>query len=164
MPIPRQLLHPPRWVTRLLHAIYLKVGYRGLALVTFGSLWILVGVSSLTSAGVVPPDPNLIHTKLPIFLRFAVWSILGVYAFVMGVIRNQLRPTGFAALFIGPFERFLSYTYALFTTASLAEHSPEWRYLTGLALYLVLTVTVVLFSAWPEPPDEVIVVMERPRR
>jgi|SRR6185312_17140299 len=156
MPIPRPLFHPPRWLTRLLARLFNYLGYRGLVLTMFGLLWVMIGLSAYTLAGSVPPDPNLIHTQLPLVVRFGVWGILGLYSFMMGVTRSRWRPTGFAALFVGPFERACSYTYGLFATVGLGHVGPEWRYLTGLILYLVVTVTVVLFAAWPEPPDEAV--------
>jgi hypothetical protein len=119
-----------------------RLRYRGLTLLMFGLMFVVLGI-----AVVVNPmfDPNLFHTWLPMWFRVTVWSGAGLVAIVAAWFK-QWEFLGFAALFIGPFERFIS-----FTTAMIFVPSP--LRLTGSALYLLLSLAILLFAAWPEPSE-----------
>jgi hypothetical protein len=146
--------HTPTPLRRVLHFFYIHLGYRGLAFVAFGGMYIFIGVGVATHPNF---DPNLRHTYLPIWFRFSIWGILGAVALSVGVIRSLaarqcwgiavwLAPLASASLFCGPAERALSFLWAFIVTG-------DFFYAAGTGLYFVLTLTVLLFSAWPEPPD-----------
>lgn len=117
-----------------------QIGYRGLTLMTFGAMFMVLGVGVLANPMV---DPNLWHTHLPIWFRMLIWSGAGATALVVAW-RPQWQWLGFSALFVGPAERAMSFGAAMVMEPSLGR-------LTGTAIYLLLTLTVVLFASWPEP-------------
>ena len=117
-----------------------RIGFRGLFLTMFGLMFFVIGLGVLANPA---PDPYLWHTQLPIWFRLTIWGGAGLAA-VCAAWQPRLQPVGFAALFVGPAERFVSFTGAMLLEPSFAR-------LTGAALYLLLTLTVVLIASWPEP-------------
>lgn len=117
-----------------------RLGYRGLALTMFGAMFAVIGVGVL---GNPVRDAQLLHTLLPIWVRVGLWTVAGLSG-VVTAWRARWQPLGFAALTIPPAERALSFTWAMISEPSIAR-------LTGAAVYVLLSATIVLFSAWPEP-------------
>jgi hypothetical protein len=85
----------------------------------------------------------LIHTQIPLPIRIAIWSGAGIVA-ILAAFLPRFEIIGFALLFIGPAERFLSFTVAMIA-------GPNLMRLTGVCVYLLHTALVVLIAAWPEP-------------
>ena len=117
-----------------------RIGFRGLSLVMFGSMFMVIGLGVLANPAV---DPNLWHTQLPVWFRMLVWCGAAVVALV-AAWQPSLQPLGFAALFVGPAERFVSFTSGMVMEPSFAR-------LTGAALYMLLALTILLIASWPEP-------------
>ena len=118
------------------------VGYSGVVLAVFGWFWVLIG------AGVfVRPDyhPELIHTHLPIWIRVGLWASCGAVAMALAWVR-RMHPLGFGLLVLPPAERAFSYTLAFI-------HGPTLGWLVGAAVWCSMTFAVLLFAAWPEPPE-----------
>lgn len=139
----------------IVHRVRRRLGFRGLALVMFGSMWVSIGIS-------VPfnPDriPGLIHTYLPVWFRTGIWVGTGLLA-ILGALRPGLgekhwpgrteRPPvaeiiGFGALAFAPTELVLSFAWALIA-------HPKLSWLIGFEMWLVFDLFVFLLSRWPEP-------------
>lgn len=119
-----------------------RIGYPGLVLIVFGWFWCWIGVGVL-----VRPDYNqqLIHTHLPIWVRFTLWAACGGASMILAWFR-RLHPGGFFLLVLPPAERTISYSIAF-------AHGPTWSWLVGLVVWCSMTAAVLLFAAWPEPPE-----------
>lgn len=117
-----------------------RIGFRGLFLVMFGAMFAVIGLGVLANP---MTDPHLWHTQLPIWFRLLIWCGAGLVA-VAAAWQPRIQPIGFAALFVGPAERFVSFTGSMIM-------EPSFMRLTGAGLYLLLTLTVVLIASWPEP-------------
>jgi hypothetical protein len=115
-------------------------GYRGAALLIFGIIYVFMGVAITFNRAV---DPALIHTQIPFPIRIAIWSGAGMVA-ILAAFLPRWEIIGFALLFIGPAERFLSFSVALLSEPNLMR-------LTGVCVYLLHAALVVLIAAWPEP-------------
>jgi hypothetical protein len=116
------------------------LGYRGAALIIFGIVFVLMGLAVTFNP---TPDPALWHTLIPLPIRIFIWSGAGAVS-ILGALLPRWETLGFCALFIGPFERFLSFAGALISEPNLMR-------LTGVLVYLLLAMLVVLVAAWPEP-------------
>jgi len=86
---------------------------------------------------------ELWHTSLPLFVRIGIWGGAGILA-TLAAFLPRFEIVGFAVLFIGPFERFLSYLNAMVA-------GPNLMRLTAVAAYFLMSALVVLIAAWPEP-------------
>lgn len=119
-----------------------RLGYSGLVLGVFGWFWFWIGVGVIARPDY---DQHLIHTHLPIWARVALWCVCGAASMVLAWFRPA-HNIGFALLFIPPAERAISYCVALFA-------GPNLQWVVGAAVWSSMTLAVVLFAAWPEPPD-----------
>lgn len=127
-----------------------QIGRRGVMLLTFGVLWTVIGAGALSSSGSI--SPSLIHEYLPAWLRASLWIACGLLA-----IAYAFRPpglsdrVGFAALYIMPAVRVLSYTLAwidYLVPIGGEGYELGWRF---AAIYASMLATVVITSGWPEP-------------
>jgi hypothetical protein len=116
------------------------IGFRGAALLIFGIIYVFMGVAITFNPA---PDPTLFHTQIPLPIRILIWAGAGAVAIVAAFL-PRLEVIGFALLFIGPAERFLSFGWAMIA-------GPNLMRLTGVCVYLLHTALVVLIAAWPEP-------------
>jgi hypothetical protein len=118
-----------------------RIGYHGMVLTVFGWLWICIGLGVL-----VNPDfnPQLIHTYLPVWARVALWSGVGLANMVLAWWPRR-HDQGFFLLVIPPAERTLSYGWALVS-------GPTLGWLVATTVWLSLTIAVLVFARWPEPP------------
>lgn len=121
-----------------------RIGYPGLVLIVFGWFWFLIGIGVYVQRG---GDYNveLIHTHLPLWLRVTLWVACGLGAMAAAWFR-RVHPLGFGLLILPPAERAFSYTLAFF-------HGPSLEWLVGAAVWCSMTFAVLLFAAWPEPPE-----------
>ena len=139
----------------IVHRVRRRLGFRGLALAMFGTIWISIGIS-------IPFNPDrihgLIHTYLPVWFRVGIWVATGLLA-ILGAVRPGLgekhwpgrteRPptaeiVGFGALAFAPTERALSFVWGLFW-------HPNGAWFLGFVVWLLLALLVLLLSRWPEP-------------
>lgn len=118
-----------------------RIGYHGLVLTVFGWLWVCIGLGVL-----IRPDfnPQLIHTYLPVWARVALWSSVGLANMVFAWWPRR-HDQGFFLLVIPPAERTLSYGWALVS-------GPTLGWLVATTVWLSLTIAVLVFARWPEPP------------
>jgi hypothetical protein len=107
------------------------VGNRGIVLGMLGILWILTAVGVLTATTV---RPEILHERLPIWLRVAIWTGPGLLALVATVWRRW-DELAWGLLIIPPAERLLSYGVAWVTDA----YPPAWR---SVLVYLVVVVLI----------------------
>lgn len=144
-----------------------RLGYRGLVLVWFGLVFILLGISIIFDK--VTPTPTLPHTLLPVQVRVALWTVAGVVALVAGIVNiwtTKLQIPGFVLLIIPVSERAFSYCYAVVAEfdrlpgETWFEGIPGNR-TTGFCLYLLVTVGLLLFASWPEPAHRYSVDLQR---
>ena len=140
----------------IVRSVRRRLGFRGLALILFGIMFVLIGVGVTFNPARVT---GLFYTYLPLWTRVGLWAGAGMMA-IIGAIRPGLgekhwpgrteRPPvaeimGFSALAIAPTERALSFLWGLID----GHASGAW--VTGFAVYLLLTSIILLVSRWPEP-------------
>lgn len=97
-------------ITSFIHT----VGRRRAVLFLIGGVWILMGLSIMLSEP-SPPVSGLPHTYLPSGVRFFLWAASGVvaiFAAVHSTRGSRAESIGFAALYVMPAERALSYFIA----------------------------------------------------
>lgn len=123
-----------------------QVGRRGAILLIFGGLWVVLGVSVLDE-----PESSLLHEVLSPQIRSTMWVSTGLVAAL-----HAFRPPGisdaigFAALYVMPALRVLSYSLAWGASVmpGLGPGDPDaWRL---LAVYSAILGAVVVMSGWAE--------------
>lgn len=126
------------------------LGRRGGMLLTLGTCWIIIGLGIIDSpAG----DINLLHTRLPVTVRVALWIGTGAVAILYAWRPPGMHDApGYAALYLMPAWRVLSYTLAWID--SLAPLGGDgladgWRF---AAAYAAMLSAVIVSAGWPEPP------------
>jgi hypothetical protein len=130
------------WADSWRHKARKRVGYRGMVLLLFGTIYIFIGLAVI---GADDYRPELIHTHLPTFVRVLIWDIPGLVA--VGVaIDDKMQAWGFGLLFIPPAERAVSFLVAAVTV-------PTWQRVPGLLIYLLLVVVIAVMAAWPDAID-----------
>ena len=119
-------------------------------LLVFGVLWAITGVGALDHSS--DGGPIFVHEYLPGWLRGTAWIACGVLA-----VGYAFRPpghsdrVGFAALYIMPAIRVLSYTLAwidYLVPVGGPGYELGWRAAT---IYAAMLAAVVITSGWPEP-------------
>lgn len=139
----------PGW-RRLLPRGPRQIGRRGAVLLTYGILWIVVGLGVYGSAGI---GQGLLHELIPSQVRGALWVGTGLLAVVYAWRpRGMSDALGFAALYLAPAIRVLSYGVATIL-AALPGHHPgaydnAWRF---LVIYAAMVAGVAITSGWKEP-------------
>lgn len=132
-----------RGVPLVWHWVVAWIGFRSAALLLFAFAYTGIGLGVL---GMPTVAPELIHGQLPVWFRVTLWLGTAAAAVAGATIdRPHFQSYGFAALFLGPGERFLSYTLALLS------NEPSLRWATGSAVYFLFCSLVALIAAWPEP-------------
>src|SRR5213075_214976 len=127
--------------------VWRRFGFRGLALILFGTMYVLIGVGVIFNHMRVP---GVLYTYLPVWLRVCVWAGSGLLA-IVGAVRPGLgekhwpgrtkQPpvaeiVGFGALAFAPTERAISFAWAMII-------QPTATWLTGFAIYLLLTLVIL---------------------
>lgn len=124
------------------HWVVAWVGFRGAALMIFAAAYMGIGVGVLGNP-VVPAQ--LFHSQLPVWFRVALWIGTAVVAIAGATFdRPHWQSYGFAALFLAPGERMISYTLAM-------VGEPSLRWAAGSATYFLFCALVALIASWPEP-------------
>jgi hypothetical protein len=136
------LLRAYRWCNRKRYRVAHQLGYRGLTLSVFGSLFIAIGASVITAEDY---RPELVHTHLPTWFRVALWMVPGVVAMITAW-DGKWQALGFSLMFIPPAERAVSYSIALISI-------PAVERLPAALIYILLCVGIAFFASWPEPVD-----------
>lgn len=117
-----------------------RLGFRSSRLVMFGSIWVLLGISTMTQPFPAHPASALIlHEQIPAVLHGAAWIATGGIAMTIGLRRAHDDSLGWAALTVLPTVRLLSWGFAW--AAWLVSSA-----LHALAPLVGLSVPVVGFS------------------
>jgi hypothetical protein len=119
-----------------------RLGYRGLILLMFGLIYIMIGLSIL---GAEDYRPELVHTHLPLWFRLTLWIVPGIVSVAVS-IDHKWQALGFGLLFLPPAERAISYLIAVVTIPSLQR-------IPAVLIYLLLVLTVTFIASWPEPTE-----------
>lgn len=159
-------------MTTIRRRVARRLGFRGLFLTLFGSMFVLIGATIPFAARrppgppggpptVVPsPDPYLFHTMIPLIPSVAIWVLPGLAAVILSWGRNPTKADqrgivrqviAFTLLFIPPAIRFASYFVAFYTVWGDFDFFESLRYVPACALYCVISLSIVLFASWPEP-------------
>ena len=126
-----------------------QLGYRGSVLLTFGAVWILLGMS-ISEDRIVEGVPHLL---IPGEIRTILWVTTGVLA-----ILAAWRPPGFndafgwAALYLMPAVRTISYAIAWsdsWLPTGGEGYAAGWKF---ALIYFVMVAAVWICSGWAEPP------------
>jgi hypothetical protein len=132
-----------RGIPRAWHWIVAWTGFRGAALTLFGLTFAGIGIGVL---GYPFAPPELFYSHLPVWVRSGIWIGSAVVAIAGATFdRPHWQSYGFAALFIGPSERAISYVGAL------VLEEPSLRWVAGVAVYSLICGVLALLAAWPEP-------------
>lgn len=123
-------------------SVRVRLGYRGLILMSFGLIYIMIGLSVIAAHDYAP---ELVHTHLPKWFRIGLWCVPGLIAVLVAPQRNR-QNIGFAVMFLPPAERAISYGVAVITVPTLTR-------VPAALIYLIIVVTITFFAAWPEPAD-----------
>lgn len=127
-----------------------RLGYRGVVLLLFGLVYICIGLAVL---GESDYRPDLIHTRLPEWVRVAIWCVPGIVA-VIAALDHKAQSWGFGLLFFPAAERCISFTLAwLPTDSSIVPGNFNGSRLTGALLYLLLMAIIVVIASWPDPAE-----------
>lgn len=139
---------------RALWAVVRRPGRRGVFLIMFGTIYLVVGVNTLTIparrfAAVAP--------EVGPFLDHPLWGLMWLGGGLVA-IAVALRPRwvqgdgrGFTALLVPPF------AWTLFYAASVVSYlltAGEWgrvQSLSGAAVWSIAWATVLLIAGWPDP-------------
>lgn len=133
-----------------------RLGYRGLALITFGAMFNLIGLSILTDPG--EPQAALFHTTLPVPVRVGLWLGAGLTASVVAWVKRPVaQQFGYAVLVAPPAERAASYLWAFLIDTRWSDLLAHWGdalavgRLQGMTIWVMVAGAVLLFASWPEP-------------
>ena len=147
-------------MTRFYPALRRRFGFRGIVQLIFGGLFVAIGIGVLTM-----PDrvADLIHTHLPVAFRLCIWAGAGTLGIAAAFFqprwegdagRLRLERWAWGTLAIGPAERCVSFLWACISTGNLER-------LTGMVVYLLLTLLLIVVARWPESP---LILAERMRQ
>lgn len=139
----------PGW-RRLLPRSPRQTGRRGAVLLTYGILWVVIGLGVYDSAGI---GQGLLHEMIPSQVRGALWITTGLLAIAYAWRpRGMNDALGFAALYLAPTVRVLSYGVATVLAALPGEHpgayDNAWRF---LVIYAAMVAGIAITSGWKEP-------------
>jgi hypothetical protein len=123
-----------------------RVGYRGIALILWGTMFVLIGVGTYLNPNPNPAQGDLWHLTLPTMFRALMWSAPGLVAIIAAFTgREVLKVVAFVLLIFAPVVLMTSFAMAMVTPFAPAR-------LTGFAIYLLLVLALLHQAAWPEPP------------
>lgn len=142
MTFARLSAHPPAWL-----------GRRGATLVLFGLVWIMVGISVPINDMGSPTSWVLLHQRLPLVVREALWIGTGIAAILGGTVeRPKWEQVGFSALLVAPIIRAGSFAWSwgvsIFTDYG---YSRGW---TDAVTWGVILLVILLLAGWPEANRE----------
>lgn len=134
-----------------------RIGRRGAVLINFGIVWILIGLSEVFVARQPEFDDLPLISWVPDPLRLSAWVVCGVVA-ILAAFRPPVKwdGWGFLALYVMPAFRALGYLWGWCLSWDHEGGYPSgWL---GAALYLAITVLIVICSGWreeqPDPEEE----------
>lgn len=133
-------------------------GRRRSILVIIGIVWILIGLSVILEPHVAPIS-GVPHTYIPEPIRFALWALSGVIAIASSIRSSESgrgEALGFAALYLMPAERVLSYLIAWISALDVIPGEGlerGWLYAAQHAAYVGV---IYICAGWTEPRKEVL--------
>jgi hypothetical protein len=139
-------LMPFRYVARHVFGL----GPRGQVLCVLGFVWILVGVSVLTTPS--SPTPGVfLEQHLPAWARGVLWIGTGVAGIVAAWWPPGRDHWGFTALVAMPLARFTFYTLStiFWLLPDIEGHSRAW---VSAAVWGAIAEFIMIVAGWPEPP------------
>lgn len=128
------------------------VGRRRAVLFLIGGVWILMGLSILF-AEPSPPVSGLPHTYIPFYVRFFLWTASGMTAIVSAVISSRgsrAESIGFAALYVMPAERAVSYFIAWISALDVIPGVGMGRGWIFSLQYLAYVSLIYICAGWFE--------------
>lgn len=142
-----------RMAYRTIRNPILCLGRRRAFLVLIGLIWVLMGLSIILE----PPDYPLSgvpHTYIPAPVRFTLWVASGGVAIVAslpGVSTSRLEAIGFAALYIMPAERSLSYLVSWVSSFDFVPGVGLTKGWIFFLQYLAYVGVISITAGWAEP-------------
>jgi hypothetical protein len=141
-------------VKRLYLWLRRRLGFRGFVLLLAGAVFFLIGVGVAIMPGVRELD--LFHTHLPRAVRTSIWCVSGTVAMIAAwfpakIDHIKIERVAWGLIAIGPAERCLSFTWAIIWYGN-------WARLQPAAIWLFVSVILIVLSRWPESP---LIVLER---
>ena len=129
-----------------------EVGKRGQILLTYGVLWVLIGVGTMTE----PAPPA--WTVIPLLAAFPLgpaWVVTGLIAIAYAWRPRIIGHDGvaFLALYVMPAYRAGAYILGWVDSLIDGVGGPGYPrgWLTSLT-YLAMVAAVMICASWPEPP------------
>lgn len=154
MPYRRYRRRDPRryWILARLHArvVCARLGRRGLVLTMLGAIWVLVGLSTLTT----PARPE--YTLLELFAvpRGAAWVVTGIVAMVYAWRPQGEDRRGFLALYVMAAYRCAAYLLGwvawVVDGVSMPGGPGEQNGVFGALAWAAVVTLIVIISGWSE--------------
>ena len=117
--------------------IVYRIGYRGIALLTLGLIWMFTGVGLLLEPR---PKMGVPEEHIPQDVRAVVFYLLPGLIAILGGAFKRLDPTGWGLLMLAPAARFLSFALSpvLAALGILAAYPLWWLGCLSMATAMVL--------------------------
>ncbi|MDY6054334.1 hypothetical protein [Micrococcus sp.] len=125
-----------------------RLGHRGSALLSLGTLWIGMGVLTILA----PAPPGIHMLALAPTVRGTVWILTGAAAIIMATRRQGHDAWGFLALMAMAAYRATAHIAAVLT--ELLAPTPDGdlpRAVFGAIVWATIARLIVLIAGWPEP-------------
>ncbi len=130
------------------------LGHRGEALLIFGVLFILIGLSAdldPTSGAPTTPHVGLFYYAVPAWVRFAMWALTGLLA--MSAAWRSTPPHtdswGWVALMIMPLFNAFSYTWS-FVLYLIGQHGYATGWVGIIFWGFLFSRLLMNLASWPE--------------
>src|SRR4051812_36799177 len=127
-----------------------NLGRRGALLLTLGLVWVLTGLATFGTPAI--PDADWAWFEdLPTWPRALLWISTGLVAIVFaGYPKSHSDAPGFAALYIVPFLKLLSFLTGWFVSLLPDQEGFSRGFLSGM-IYGVVLIILVICAGWKEP-------------
>ena len=113
-------------------------------------MWVLIGATTVVRP--VTPGAELIHERVPVPLRVALWATTGLIAMTFAWLRRPgVDAWGYAALVVMPIERAASFSYGflLYIIPGLPlGYAPG---IVGALTWGSVVIVLLIISGWAEP-------------